>query len=135
MKVYLKCLRPRLLSDVWLLSVSKQTSNRELREWGFIFGTNFPFPWGTRICLWNLFDLPQTASMFWLQVRWDNILMVNHRIQGIVCFGSQNSVTILSLKGVSKGWRRKEYIKLPLTSTPKRYETIGRTKTSSPIRG
>jgi len=54
----------------------------------------------------------------------NSIVRVNHRIRGIVHFGVRCSVTVLSLKNASVGWRRNEFYKLPLTFTPERYGTI-----------
>ena len=61
--MYLNCLWPRLLSDVRLLGVPKQAPSQGLRERVFVFWTIFPFPWGTRVRLWNLVSFPQAPPM------------------------------------------------------------------------
>ena len=40
----------------------------------------------------------------------DNITRINHHIRGIIHFRGRCCITVLSLKNVSAGWRRKKYI-------------------------
>ena len=56
--------------------------------------------------IWRVF-LPQVWEITLLGSK------VNHHIRGIVRFGGWCSVTVLSLKGASVGWKRNEYINFP----------------------
>jgi len=62
--------------------------------------------------------------MFWLQVRWDDIVRVTHRIRGIVRFGARLFRHGIVLKRHFGGLREEGVFKLTLASTPKRCGTI-----------
>lgn len=104
--MYLKYLWPQLLSDAELFDVPKQAHNR----W-FIFITTF------------------TYMASYSQVRWNNIIRVNHHILGIVHFWVWNFITVLFLKASQK-LREEGVFKLPLGPTLKRCMTIWHTRTS-----
>ena len=65
-----------------------------------------------------------TTSMFRPHVCWDGITIVNHHIQGIVCFKARLLHHDFVLKRHFDRWRVEYIFKLMLIWTPNQYETI-----------